>query len=162
MLCSTPQELQQYINMYCLDPYFGQFLTYCNISHIPLAIVSDGLDFYIKQMLKNADIFNVPVYSNVISFHGERLTVAFPPLPDDCPCGTCANCKLAICRKYRKEFPEHTLIYAGDGYSDKNVINEVDIIFAKHEFAEYCQKNKISYIPFDDFSDILSHMEMLA
>jgi 2-hydroxy-3-keto-5-methylthiopentenyl-1-phosphate phosphatase len=113
-------------------------------------------------MLKNADIHNIPVYSNLTSFNGNRLTVAFPPLPDDCPCGMCANCKLAICRKYRKEFPGHKLIYAGDGYSDRNVIHEVNMIFAKNEFADYCRQNKISYIPFDNFGNILSHMQMLA
>lgn len=161
-LCIEPHELQQYLYIYCyLDPHFRQFLTYCNEKNIPSAIVSDGLDFYIQQMFKNADIYNVPVYSNLTTFHGNRLTVAFPPLPDDCPCGTCANCKVAICRKYRKEFPDHTLIYAGDGYSDRNVVNEVDIIFAKNEFAEYCRNNKISYIPFDDFSNILCQMKML-
>ncbi|MDW7685398.1 MAG: phosphoserine phosphatase, partial [Bacillota bacterium] len=96
------------------------------------------------------------------SFNGDQLIVAFPPLPDDCSCGTCANCKLAVCRKYRMEFPESKLIYAGDGFSDRRIINEVDMIFAKNELAKYCTANQISYIPFDNFGNILTYFKVAS
>ncbi|EEG76869.1 HAD-IB family phosphatase [Dethiobacter alkaliphilus] len=158
----TQQEWHRFLYYHCfVDPGFAKLRDLCRQTATPLAIVSDGLDLYIRRMLKNADMEDVPVYSNRAAFDGDRINIAFPPLPEECPCGACANCKRAVCWQYRQDYPTRTLIYAGDGLSDIKVLEDVDTIYAKGTLAEYCQEQGIAYTRFENFNDIVSDMERI-
>ena len=45
-------------------------------------------------------------------------------------------------------------IYIGDGYSDTCAAQYCDYIFAKRSLLKYCEKNRIPYYPFNNFSDV--------
>ncbi|MDW7649952.1 MAG: MtnX-like HAD-IB family phosphatase [Bacillota bacterium] len=159
----SQRELRRFLYYHCfIEPYFSKFIEFCSQANIPVAIVSDGLDIYIHQMLENAGIKNLTVFSNYASFDGDRLRIAFPSLPENCSCGTCGNCKRAVCWKYKEEFPGHLLVYAGDGPSDVKVLGEVDLVFAKDRLASYCRLHNIDFTEFNDFSDILSDIMRIA
>ena len=159
----TQQEWYRFLYYHCfIDPSFAKLAALCRQTDTPLAIVSDGLDLYIREILKNANLSDVPVYSNRAVFGGDdRLTIAFPPLPSQCPCGACANCKRAVCWQYKENYPDRLLVYAGDGLSDTKVLGDVDIIFAKDKLAEHCEENDISFTPFRNFTDIHANMERI-
>ncbi|EER41480.1 phosphoserine phosphatase [Histoplasma capsulatum H143] len=50
-----------------------------------------------------------------------------------------------------------TLLYAGDGVSDLSAASQTDLLFAKkgRDLVTYCQREKIPYTVFDDWSSIL-------
>lgn len=158
----TPQEWHRFLYYHCfVDPGFAKLVALCEQTDSPLAIVSDGLDLYIRQMLQNANLSHVQVYANRATFDGDGLSIAFPPLPEQCTCGACANCKRAVCWQYKEDYPHHTLVYAGDGLSDIKVLEDVDKIFAKDALATYCQENGIVFTPFRNFSDIYADMKCI-
>lgn len=50
------------------------------------------------------------------------------------------------------------LFYAGDGVSDLSAAKETDIMFAKagRDLVTFCEKEKVPFTTFNDFSDILT------
>lgn len=63
-------------------------------------------------------------------------------------------------RKY-SQLPEDQrpgILYAGDGVSDLSAAKEGDIMFAKtgRDLVLYCEREKVPFTTFNDFSDILS------
>jgi 2-hydroxy-3-keto-5-methylthiopentenyl-1-phosphate phosphatase len=71
-----------------------------------------------------------------------------------------ANCK----RKHILENSgeEDFTIYIGDGFSDRDPIQYVDFIFAKDNLLKYCEKERITYFPFNDFDDVISRLNELS
>ena len=51
------------------------------------------------------------------------------------------------------------MVYVGDGYSDRYAIHSADVIFARYDLAGYCDKNGISYFPYDNFYAVLDYIE---
>ena len=53
------------------------------------------------------------------------------------------------------------IVFIGDGVSDLPAAREADVLFARRglRLEEYCQENKIAYIPFDTFADIQQKLE---
>lgn len=63
-------------------------------------------------------------------------------------------------RKY-SQLPESErpgIFYAGDGVSDLSAAKEGDIMFAKagRDLVLYCEREKVPFTTFNDFSDILA------
>ena len=48
-----------------------------------------------------------------------------------------------------------TIIYVGDGYSDRYAIRNADVVIARGDLVEYCRNNGIEYELFNDFFDVL-------
>jgi 2,3-diketo-5-methylthio-1-phosphopentane phosphatase len=152
----TEKDMSDFVlENFRLDPYFVKFAAYCLKNDTPLSIASDGLDCYITWLLNKDAVHDIDIFANHAVFSHDRLTVIYPELPSDCPCGRCANCKLDVARNYKRRHPNSHLIYAGDGLSDRYAIQEADLIFAKNELAKYCVEQNIQFLGFNDFSDIL-------
>jgi 2,3-diketo-5-methylthio-1-phosphopentane phosphatase len=66
-----------------IDPYFTSFYQYCRGRDIDVKIVSDGLDFYIKKVLKIHHLSEIPFYANCTHFLSHELsrTGCLPALP---------------------------------------------------------------------------------
>jgi 2-hydroxy-3-keto-5-methylthiopentenyl-1-phosphate phosphatase len=88
-------------------------------------------------------------------FNDSSIGVEFPYI--DRGCRRCANCKRWHIETIRRN-GEKT-VYIGDGYSDRYAIKSVDTVFARHDLANYCDTRGIAYIPFEDFYDVLKHLE---
>ena len=63
-------------------PYFHELCAFCQQRDIPLAIVSQGLDFYIQALLDKEGLSHVPVYAvNTVFSAGWTLLRLQFPLP---------------------------------------------------------------------------------
>ena len=147
-------ELAKFVDDQQLDPNFTRFLSFCQDKGVEVCVVSDGLDFYVERILHNHNLdHDLEVRSNKLVFLNEnKIKPEFPYFEKGC--GRCGNCKGFHVREARKH--HQTVIYVGDGLSDRCGAKEADIVFAKHgrDLLKYCQKNQIQHFEFHDFRDV--------
>ncbi|MCE5250727.1 MtnX-like HAD-IB family phosphatase [bacterium] len=151
----TREELDRHLDKYGLTPGFKETVGYCKANGIPLMILSDGLDYYIEYLLGKFGLSEVDYRANSMFFTDGSIGVEFPYM--DRGCGRCGNCKRWHMVNSRKN--GETVVYVGDGYSDRYAIRNADRVFARGDLVEYCGKNGLSYTPYKDFYDIMRYLE---
>ncbi|KAK7748949.1 hypothetical protein SLS53_000974 [Cytospora paraplurivora] len=148
-----------------LDPYFKEFYAYAKANNIPIVVLSGGMTPIIRALLTHLlgeeDATELQIVSNDVRARpgkgineekGWEIT-----FHDDSGFGHDKSLEI---RKY-SSLPEDQrpyLFYAGDGVSDLSAAKETDIMFAKEgrDLVVYCEKEKVPFTTFKDFSDILS------
>ena len=151
LIVSSKEEMLEYVDRFEIDPHFVDFVERTRGRGQRLVVLSEGLDFYIEHILGKHGL-DLEVYSNRTEFNG-HVNISFPH--EDKECKDCGVCKTAIMQRY-----PGPRTYIGDGYSDRCPAQEAaDLLFAKGNLAMYCDENQVQYIPFNDFSDIIGHME---
>lgn len=134
-----------------MDPSFKDFVSFCRDAKIEMTILSDGLDFYIEEILKLNGISGIPFYSNRAQFDSGKIAIE---LPYESDCTKCANCKGY--QILRRSGPDDVIVYIGNGFSDRCAVQYADIVFAKDDLLKYCEENNITYFPFKSFEDVLT------
>ena len=137
-----------------LDETFPPFVAACRERGIPVEIVSEGLDFYLRHLLERWRI-DVPARTNRTTFEGDRVRISYPYA--DPTCNLCGTCKLR--RLFDLRVAGYHVAYVGDGHSDLCPAVEADLVFAKKELADLCREEAIDFIPFDTFADVRREME---
>ena len=138
-----------------LDPGFVEFKNYCHGRDFDMKIVSDGLDFYIKNILAHYGIDDIPFYSNRLIFNnGSGIRIDFPLQNPDCR--KCGTCKKKLLEQFRDDYK--TIIYIGDGYSDRCAAESADFVFAKRFLYQHCQEKGIPCTLYAGFEEILNHL----
>jgi 2,3-diketo-5-methylthio-1-phosphopentane phosphatase len=144
-------ELRKFALSQKIDGKFPAFVDLCNREKMSLAILSDGLDFYIELILKKHGLGKLPFYSNLLRFEGRKLNPEFPYF--DRGCGRCGNCKRFHLKNLKR--PNQKVVYIGDGLSDKCAVTEADLVFAKDDLRRFCKRENIKHYPFHNFGDII-------
>ncbi|MDK4727746.1 MtnX-like HAD-IB family phosphatase [Rhizobium phaseoli] len=156
LIRASRRELDAILGTVAIDPGFPAFRDYCRVNGLPLTIVSDGVDYFIRHVLRQNGITDLPVVANLLHcsiVNGlESYTLAAAPNSAGCSSGS-GVCK---CRVVSGMEPQ---IYIGDGRSDFCVAGRADLVFAKDKLADYCSDKNIPFIAFDDFADLLSRMK---
>lgn len=153
-----PKKLNEFIAAQEIDSFFYRFVKYCEYNKVEVFILSDGFDYYIDRILKKENINYVKVFANkLLISQGDKLTPSFPYF--DISCQTSANCK----RNHilNNSGDDDITIYIGDGNSDKYSTQFCDLIFAKNDLLKYCEKERITYFPFENFNDVIEKLESL-
>jgi 2-hydroxy-3-keto-5-methylthiopentenyl-1-phosphate phosphatase len=154
----TEKDVEEFVATQPIDPSFPDFVAFCRGQKIPLIVVSDGMDTYIKRILEANGLGDLPVRCNRMEISSEgALTITFPYYEQGC--GVCANCKGMHVENESQ--PDETTVYIGDGYSDTCALAVADITFAKKDLLEYCREKNVPCIPFHDFSDVQKELERL-
>ena len=146
----TEAEVYEFVDRFELDPGFAGFVSLCREHALPLYILSDGLDLYVRRLLDKNGIDGLPVVANQAKIENSRLKVSWPYFAQSC--GKCGNCKGYHLRRLKQS--GRLAVYIGDGKSDVCAVPEADVIFAKGDLAEFCRRERIDFLPFDDFSTI--------
>ena len=136
-----------------MDPAFPSFLRFCREHGFPLEIVSEGLDFYVYDLMKMWGL-DVPVRTNRAVFDGGPVRIEYPFAEPGCI--LCGTCKLR--RLFELRVAGHRVVYIGDGDSDLCPAVEADVVFAKERLAELCDSEAIPYHPFGTFADVEREM----
>jgi 2,3-diketo-5-methylthio-1-phosphopentane phosphatase len=144
-------ELRKFALSQKIDGKFAAFVDLCNREMMTLAILSDGLDYYIRLILEKYGLGELPFYSNLLKFEGKKLKPEFPYF--DRGCGRCGNCKRFHLETLRE--PNQRVVYIGDGLSDKCAVAEADLVFAKDDLRRFCEKEDIKHNPFHNFGDVI-------
>lgn len=151
---ATEDELNNFLDTVEIDPHFKDFTKFCGKSGYSLVIVSDGFDYYIERVLRNRGLAGIEVFSNHLEFKDGEIKTEFPHTSDECD--ACGNCKTSIFHRFKT--PENKVVYVGDGWSDRCIAHESDVIFAKHKLIDYCHERGLAYTPYSTFADILAEM----
>jgi len=153
LITASKEELDSELNTIPIDSAFLDFTTFCSSRNLPLTIISDGVDYFIKHITQRHGISNIPIIANrlIVGDNGYSLKPA--NTDSDCPSGVC-KCRSTLSYSDLR-------VYIGDGRSDFCVAGKSDIVFAKHSLAEYCEKNNIPYIPYADFSDVKNELLLM-
>ena len=161
MVKLPPEELYDFIDRLELDPHFLEFLELVHERHAGLAVLSDGLDFYVDRMLGHhglrmcedegqlRDPSCLVRFANAAAVTDDGVKIEFPHCNE---CGQCGNCKVAHLFRLRQSFAR--VIYIGDGHSDLCAARYAEVIFAKDALAEDCTRAGRPFYRFADFSDV--------
>ena len=162
-LCSTVENLDHkrlddFIDMLDVDPSFKSFVQFCKENEMELIVLSDGFDYYIERIFKRENLSELIYYSNKLFFDDkQKLSAVYPYYDSDFP--TSANCKRNHIINHSSD--DDYTIYIGDGNSDKEAAQYCDFIFAKDSLLKFCEKERISFFPFNDFEEVISRMQDL-
>src|SRR3982750_2175187 len=109
------EELGHYLDSVELDPGALGLLKLLKKFHVPVAVLSDGIDHFIKRILKNHGVMHLPVRSNTIERQADRMRVLCPHSNASCTSAS-AHCKCASATALGRG--GRGTIYIGDGRSD--------------------------------------------
>ncbi|WP_243385453.1 2-hydroxy-3-keto-5-methylthiopentenyl-1-phosphate phosphatase [Bacillus kexueae] len=135
---------------------FHEFVSYTKEVDIPLYVVSGGMDFFVKPILKSL-IPDDHIFCNEADFSGDFVTVHWPHACDDACQNECGCCKPSILRKLKEE--DHEVIVIGDSITDFQVATMADVVFARDFLIEKCTEEGISFQPFESFFDIVKSLK---
>ena len=138
---------------------FAAFLRWAKARGYPVSIVSDGVDHFIRHILKRHGIEDLPVTANrLVAAGGDRWTLELPWRRADCTVGA-GVCKCDIVGAPGMAGPT---VYVGDGRSDFCVATRPDILFATARLEAFCGERVIPFLPFDSFADVQAVLEDLS
>jgi 2-hydroxy-3-keto-5-methylthiopentenyl-1-phosphate phosphatase len=117
---------------------------------VPVEVVSDGFGFYIEPALARLGVPRIPVISARTTFDGTRASMTFPHGHPDClVCGTCKRQRVL-----GHQAAGRTVVFIGDGESDRYAAAYSDIIFAKRALITLCRAEGWPFTPWDEFTEI--------
>jgi len=155
---TSPQELKALVDAVPIDPDFASFYRSLRKRAVPFYVVTDGFDSIVHAVLKRAGLDGelrngAQLFASTLRFEGRRLRTAFAYPMSPCEHG-CATCKVAIIRKLKRN--GSSIIFIGDGLSDRFAVEEAHQVFAKRTLFTYCQEKGIASRPFESFAEIES------
>jgi 2-hydroxy-3-keto-5-methylthiopentenyl-1-phosphate phosphatase len=136
-----------------LDPGFPRFVRWCEDEGVPLVVVSDGVDYFVRRILARHGFGRLPVFANQLVFAFEGYALLQPWLAPACRAGA-GVCKCAIAADQARAGSKALSVYVGDGLSDRCVAASADLLFAKDELAAHCREHHLPFIPFESFADV--------
>lgn len=157
------QEAGQFVRSRQFDESFEEFVRFCRQRDIEFHIVSDGLDYYIREILAIHGLHDISYFANRLEVSTPdssgccRVVVRFPYR--DVECSRCACCKRNIILTHAGD--DDIIVYVGEGYSDRCPAQYADIVFAKDALQSFCQKENISYFVYASFRDVVKRLELL-
>jgi 2-hydroxy-3-keto-5-methylthiopentenyl-1-phosphate phosphatase len=136
-----------------VDPGFPGFLRAASELDVPVTVVSDGFDLFIRPILERAlgaSGVGLAIHCNSLSWSPSgSLETAFPAA--ECEHG-CATCKPAVIRRTRGQ--DDFVVFVGDGLSDRHAAAASDLTFAKAKLLDYCVERRIKHRPYAGFHEI--------
>lgn len=151
------EEIEKFAVNFEVDPYFVELASFCKSNDIPLFVVSDGFQEYIRPILKQSNLSYLPMVSNRLIVN-TNISPSFPGANDNCNCFS-ANCKRNFVLNQSAD--DDLIVYIGDGISDQCVSEFADLVFAKNNLARYCNDHKIPHHPFKSFFDVKTILKKL-
>lgn len=139
-----------------LDQGFMDFYNFSIEEGIRFTCISSGLDVLIAEYLKHHFPKGLhpttKVIANGLKVHKDHWEIIYL---DDSEYG---HDKGSHLRDYRTQYPDHTIVFIGDGISDIPAAMSADVVLAKKgkDLETFCLRESISYTSWNDFRDIKS------
>ncbi len=127
-----------------------EFLTLLREHGVPTAVVSGGLDFYIRAVL-DREGFNLPFLSDTLERTPDGAVRVLHPF-GHATCRLCGICKAQVVRS--KEPERELTVFLGDGSTDRYGAEVADVVFARHRLKTYCERSGVQFYPFEDFPEV--------
>lgn len=137
-------------------PGFHELVACCHRKGFRFVIVSNGLDFYIDEILRSIKMPDLEVFAARTRFHPEGLKVQYIG-PDGSYLDS--DFKLAYVNLFLNE--GYQVVYIGDGPSDISPARKSHYIFATATgtLLEHCKEKNLDCVPFTDFNEVVKVLE---
>jgi len=139
-----------------IRPGLHQLVDYCQKQSFKVVIVSNGLDFYIRSILRDMGLENLEVHAAETHFQPEGLKVQYIG-PDGTQLDN--DFKVAFTRLFLNQ--GYRVIYVGNGTSDFQAARLAHHVFARDGLLACCQETNLKCEPFDNLNNIVSGLERL-
>lgn len=157
LLDLTPGELAHELGRVQLDEGAADLLALIRERNVPVAILSDGIDEFIKGILRANGVPVPVVRANAATHDGRSLSLRCPHHSVECSSRS-AHCKCASARALAE--PMRESIYVGDGRSDLCAARHAEVVFAKGALARALSAEGVAFRPFQTLHDV--RRELLA
>ncbi len=133
-----------------IRPGFKELIACCRKKGYKPVIVSNGLDFYIRVILKILGIKRLEVHAAENRFFKGGMDVRYLG-PDG------KEVDAAFKETYTEYLKKqgYSVIYIGNGTSDIHPARLAQKVFATDDLLKACKKEKLEHYPFNDFYDII-------
>jgi 2,3-diketo-5-methylthio-1-phosphopentane phosphatase len=132
---------------------FADFVAWCEANAVSLTIVSDGVDRFIRHILRRHGLGHLTVMANRLvggAIEGWRLERPWSRAGCAAGSGVC-KCQFATASDCG---PDGLLVFIGDGRSDFCVSNRADLLFARDKLAAYARSRAMPHHEFSTFHSI--------
>jgi 2-hydroxy-3-keto-5-methylthiopentenyl-1-phosphate phosphatase len=153
-LAVTRDQALAFTRGFALDPHFAPFARGARARGDAVAVVSEGLDFYVRDLLERAGLHDLPWSANLVRFEDGRVVPEFQEAVEGC--GRCGNCKGAHVRAWRSR--GYRVVLVGDGLSDRCGARDADQVLARRDLLAWCREQGIGATPFETFADVSEHV----
>ena len=139
-----------------IRPGFHELVSCCRRKGFRLVIVSNGLDFYIEEILRDIGVGDIEVFAAKTSFGSDGLKVQYIG-----PNGNILDEEFK--KAYVDSFLEqgYRIFYAGNGTSDISPAKQCHYIFATGNLQTHCQQTNLNCTPFTNFNEVVRVLELL-
>jgi len=136
---------------------FRELVNYCLEEGLRFVIVSNGLDFYIRAVLKDLGLGDLEVHAAEASFHPAGMKVRYVG-----PDGKRVNDGFK--EAYMESFLRlgYRVIYIGNGDSDVAPAKHAHRAFATGDLLAYSKENNLNCRPFKDFRKVVEDLKQMS
>lgn len=132
------------------DRGFVPFVRRAQAAGALIEVVSDGFGFFIQPALEALGVGDVPVVTARTTFEGRRASIAFPNGHPSCfVCGTCKRNRVLA-----HQAAGRTVVFIGDGESDRYAAGYSDIVWAKRALVRICLEAGWEFRRWTEFAEI--------
>ena len=135
-------------------PGFHELVDCCRRKGFRFVIVSNGLDFYIDEILKSIKMAELEVFAAQTRFSPDGLKVQYIG-PDGSYLDS--DFKVAYVDLFLSE--GYRIIYMGNGASDVPPAKKSHHVFATGALLEYCEEINLGCTPFTDLNEVVRVLE---
>lgn len=137
---------------------FQALVEYTKRNKLPLYVVSSGMDFFVKPLLKPL-IPEDHIFCNNADFSGDFINIEWLHECDEHCDQHCGLCKASIIRKIASN--DHYVIVIGDSITDLESAKLADIVIARDFLFEKCRQLGLNHRSFDTFYDVIHHLKQM-
>lgn len=159
LLDMSLEELHAHLDGLEIDPAFPAFVAAAEAHGLPVQVVSDGLDYAIRHILRRHGLGHLPVIANRLTQSSERSwRLDSPHSTADCAraSGTCKCAQLEL-----QQQTQCRVLFVGDGKSDFCVSGRADFVLAKSRLIEHCSQHGYPFAAFTGFHETLGWLDEL-
>ncbi len=135
---------------------FQELVACCRKKGFRFVIVSNGLDFYIEEILRDSGVRDIEVFAAKTRFRPEGLKVQYIG-PDGSHLDE--DFKEAYVNSFLGE--GYRIIYVGNGTSDFLPARQCHHIFATGDLLAHFKQANLNCVPFTDFNEVVRVIERL-
>ncbi len=150
LLRATEDELMATAAAQPHDPGFVSFVGLARSAGILVEIVSDGFGFFIPAAMERLGLADVPIVTATTTFDGNKASMAFPNGHPTCfVCGTCKRQRVLA-----HQAAGRSVVFVGDGESDRYAAGYADVVFAKSSLVRICLERAWPFRRWTEFAEI--------
>lgn len=153
LIDEKPENIIEFAKGFEFNEGFDKLYNFIKQNDYKLVVASDGFDFYIKEIFKAKGYDDIELYCCNLEYK-DGYKFDFPNMSLEC--GQCGTCKKQLVEKLKEE--DYKVFFVGDGHSDRCACKSAHVIFAKSFLAQICKNERVTYIEYNDFNDVMSYL----